>query len=392
MQTNTAATSTVRQYTSAYEELMLKLNQLPFIKIKKTEEQQAHEQDEQNNMMTDPAEIVENLTKCGLIVKKVTDTSAPALSVEDDRIDTDTYLDSDDVSESEYEIETLDEDLSDLEYLPQSLKRKRHSNTNIITTNTTATPTSKQQQQQKRSKREYIKIKSTNYMCVMCNEKFASFELLNSHMKNTTPCRIVVITCPLCGKEFPNKSRCTAHMQTHKEKPRYPCDKCGKVFANRITRQIHTEMNHTEYYDAMDGGYRCKMCEHRTVSKQLVLQHINLNHLHVSTFLCDVCGKSFLNEGGLRAHIMTHRDTKPFLCQICSKAFKMQSSLRAHIKTHDHEKRFVCEECGKSFKKNATLAEHKKYHAGDFSHPCNWCHKRFVSRSLLNTHMKNHAA
>lgn len=361
---------------------MEKLSAIPSIKFKKEEPVQK-----------DMSSIVDNLAKCGLIVKKVTETSE---STNNNPLQFD---DNNDDNESEYEIETLDdeddeddEDSSDMEYVPNSSQSKKRSPKGKLKKETPKKDGTKKPEKKSKNK-EFIKIQSTNYLCIMCNEKFASFDMLTKHMTNGVPCRVVTISCPICGKEFPSRSRCSSHISsTHKEKPKYHCTKCSKFFSNPVTLQIHEELNHTEYFDATDNGFRCKMCPHEAENRRLILHHINQNHLHVSTLLCDICGKSFLNENGLRNHIQTHRETKSYLCQICSKAFKMKSSLRAHIKTHDTERSFVCDECGKSFKKKCTLSEHKKYHAGDFSFPCNWCSKKFVSRSLLNTHMKNHSA
>lgn len=357
---------------SIYEEVMDKLSQLSRIKIKKEKEAPP--------VKEDMSKIVGNLEKCGLIVKKVESIKTTDNTEEMD----DSHEEDDDDNSSEYDVETLEEeDDSDMDYIPSSKKSKKEK-------------TKKEPQKEvKKSKqnKDFIKIQSTKYLCIMCNEKLPSFEMLTKHMSSETPCRVVTISCPICGKEFPSRSRCTSHISsTHKERPKYHCKKCTKFFSNPVTLQIHVELNHTEYFDSTENGYQCKMCDHHADNRRLVLHHINQKHLHVSTLLCDICGKSFLNENGLRCHMQTHRETKSYLCQICSKAFKMKCSLRAHIKTHDTERSFVCDECGKSFKKKYTLTEHKKYHAGDFSFPCNWCCKKFVSKSLLNNHMKNHSA
>lgn len=76
---------------------------------------------------------------------------------------------------------------------------------------------------------KFVKIKSTTYICVVCGVSFPSLDSLNDHMKSPTSCHEVSFSCPVCQKTFVNKSRCNAHLNTHKQKVRYPCDKCGKV-------------------------------------------------------------------------------------------------------------------------------------------------------------------
>lgn len=332
------------QKKSLVDELVAKLKDVSNIKLKNIETK-----DEKQDMTS----VVDYLKKCGLVVKKL-----PKKHNTDEHIEKINFKDIESVNkslqpsefsdnESEYEIETLEDEDSDYEYL-EKIKQEHKTNGN-----------------QKHN--DFIKIKSTTYLCVMCCSKFPDLKSLTNHISEETPCYVIKVPCPVCGKEFPNKSRCTSHMQSHKEKQKYFCDKCGKMFNTTISLSAHLEIMHTEYFDAIGDRFQCKLCDHIAETKQQVLQHININHLHLSTFLCDICGKIFTNETGLKVHIMIHRDTKPYLCQICSKAFKIQSSLRAHIKTHSQEKRFVCDQCGKSFKRNCTLRDHKKSHENEIN-------------------------
>lgn len=66
----------------------------------------------------------------------------------------------------------------------------------------------------------YIKIRNTRYMCTMCSKMFPTFEELNEHVTAPVPCTVLVVSCPICDKEFSKKSNCVAHMETHKERTR----------------------------------------------------------------------------------------------------------------------------------------------------------------------------
>lgn len=367
--------------TPMLEELFTKLNRLPNVKIDIANPNE-------NKKPEDIDTIIANLNKCGLTIQKSYDkinghkktkpvihSKKSDLKPTNERelipcniIEALEYL-NEDLSESEYEIETLEEHDSDVEFIESTKVKKRRKNCN---------------------ESEFIKIRSTSFMCILCLSKFSTLKLLTEHMNSPEPCSNPIIPCSVCKKEFPSKSRLTAHMEMHKEKPKYFCDKCGKSFKNPHKLAIHLEFMHTEYFDAIADNFQCKLCEHETLSRELILQHVNTNHLHISTFLCHICGKSFMNEVRLKVHIMTHRETKSFLCQICSKAFKTPHSLQAHIRTHSQEKRFICDECGKAFKKGCTLRDHKKTHSSEFSFNCFICDKHFVSKPALNVHLKNH--
>lgn len=236
---------------------------------------------------------------------------------------------------------------------------------------------------------DFVKIKSTSYICIKCGDRFSNLEKLNHHTENDEHCNI--ISCPICDKVFASKKSCRQHLHTHREKEKYPCAKCGKEFFNPSSLKVHEMTLHTEHFDAApDGGFLCKMCDKKTPNKREMMQHVNSKHLQSRTYLCDICAGSFTSERGLKMHLLTHDDSKPFSCQICSKAFKFRYVLKAHILRHTKERRFVCDECGKAFAKHYTLMIHKMVHSGDLPFECDFCSKRFASRSVYNTHMKNH--
>lgn len=196
-------------------------------------------------------------------------------------------------------------------------------------------------------------------------------------------------------KRGPGSFKLTVHISKIliQSSNRYACDICIKHFPHPISLKVHKSQYHTKYFDLTpEDDFKCKTCSHRAKNKQLILKHINKQHLHVTTFLCDICGKSFLTEKNLKAHIPIHNESKDYMCQICPKNFKMESGLRAHLRTHREDRRFTCNECGKAFKKNYSLLEHKKAHQGFFPFRCNACGKRFVSQAVLNSHVKRHIA
>lgn len=377
--------------TSLLDDLLVKLSNLPNVNIDSIKPKG-------NPNVEDIETVLSNLNKSGLRVKRLQDsikqngkTFKKRTPKEEGHsqnekeliscniIEALEFLNSDSENESDYEIEALEDD-SDFEEFNSSKNKQRASD---------ETRKSKVAKISSRDS-EFVKIRSTNFMCIMCLNKFPSLKLLTEHMNSPEPCTSTILPCSVCGKEFSSKSRLTAHLQIHKEKPKYFCDKCGQSFGNMNKLAIHLEFMHTEYFDAVGEKFQCKLCGHEALSRDLVLQHVNTAHYHVSTYLCHICGKSFMNEIRLKVHIMTHRETRSFLCQICSKAFKTPPSLQAHIRTHNQEKKFVCDECGKAFKKGSTLRDHKKCHASDSSYCCQICDKHFISKSSLSVHLKNH--
>ena len=48
-------------------------------------------------------------------------------------------------------------------------------------------------------------------------------------------------------------------------------------------------------------------------------------------FPCDVCGKIFANQCKIDRHMLVHTGVKNFTCSICQKAFNRKDNLKVHI-------------------------------------------------------------
>lgn len=57
-------------------------------------------------------------------------------------------------------------------------------------------------------------------------------------------------------------------------------------------------------------------------------------HRGVKSFKCDICGKVFLERGGMKHPLRTHTGKKPPKCDMCGKAFSNNDSLKSHMCTH----------------------------------------------------------
>ena len=80
------------------------------------------------------------------------------------------------------------------------------------------------------------------------------------------------------------------------------------------------------------------------------------------SFACDVCGKTFSQNGNLVRHKRIHFGDKPFECDVCGKLFTSGGNLKVHCRIHTGQKPYECQVCGLSFTQSNQLKSHNQIH------------------------------
>lgn len=83
-------------------------------------------------------------------------------------------------------------------------------------------------------------------------------------------------------------------------------------------------------------SFRCyyPACIKTFSSKFNLRRHVNVSHLSIKAFLCEICGKSFASKQNVKEHRFIHTGEKPFRCTGCGRCFRQASQLSSHRKTH----------------------------------------------------------
>ena len=122
-------------------------------------------------------------------------------------------------------------------------------------------------------------------------------------------------------------------------------------------------------------------------------------------FRCDKCGEGFIQNEGLKRHVLRHKINEGTLteeekrqieeqkrpCELCGQKFLDPGALKRHLKSHAGIKDFVCGTCGKTYGSKRAMDLHiSVIHLGEKNFPCKECGKQFGRYTTLRVHMLSH--
>ena len=87
---------------------------------------------------------------------------------------------------------------------------------------------------------------------------------------------------------------------------------------------------------------QCPICENFFSNKSNLKTHISSIHNKILPFKGPYpnCEKKYSSNIRLNVHIRTHTGIKPFKCNICNKSFNENGNLKAHMSRHEIKKKF----------------------------------------------------
>ena len=106
---------------------------------------------------------------------------------------------------------------------------------------------------------------------------------------------------------------------------------------------------------------RCPLCNKQFTNKTNLQVHLRM-HRDLRPHRCLYCEKSFTQKSTLRTHLRTHTGEKPFVCSQCARAFSDYSTYRKHQRVHSGEKPYICDICLKAFSQSGNMIRHRQTH------------------------------
>uniref|UniRef100_A0A1L8DNR8 Putative conserved secreted protein n=2 Tax=Nyssomyia neivai TaxID=330878 RepID=A0A1L8DNR8_9DIPT len=83
-------------------------------------------------------------------------------------------------------------------------------------------------------------------------------------------------------------------------------------------------------------------------------------------YACKFCGKVFPRSANLTRHLRTHTGEQPYKCKYCERSFSISSNLQRHVRNiHNKERPFKCHLCERCFGQQTNLDRHLKKHEVD---------------------------
>ena len=202
------------------------------------------------------------------------------------------------------------------------------------------------------------KEKTSN--CDQCHRKFAHPHNLKKHIQ-AVHCNDKQFACDVCGLKWSNKCNLTIHKKSHIVDRQFDCLACGKIFKN--SRELLWHKKETQHYAPVKKyvkEVRRKKCDICGTIVNNIKLHMR-THTGEKQYICDICGKQFLQMNHFQGHQLVHAGIKPHTCEVCDKSFTLRSSLTIHMQHHT-EKRHKCSQCPKAYTKARNLRIHQETH------------------------------
>lgn len=206
-----------------------------------------------------------------------------------------------------------------------------------------------------------------------------------------------VFKCTECDYQGHKKKRLSEHMgRVHgllidgkdAQNSSYVCDLCEKTFVFEKDLNRHKKIVHHGQI------FTCQFCFKSYKSKYVYDRHLatHAEGYIQPKFKCQICEREFTTKFSLSSHIKSDHlgVKKTYSCPICSKTFSQIRSYRQHANVHAGIRPYVCEICGKSFTYDKSLKEHRYMHDTIRRFSCTVCGKSFRQQTCLLIHMKTH--
>lgn len=230
---------------------------------------------------------------------------------------------------------------------------------------------------------------ATSFECYMCHDTFPTKRRTRDHLRRHLE---QPLFCIICGQFCKTQSSLSRHMDLHQRNTSadLKCDQCPKSFTLMKYLREHRQNVHgvPKYKRNLLPEHKCEKCDKVFGNRIHYRLHLR-THMEDRPYKCDICGWGFFDRGGLNRHQARHTGEKPFTCSICNRSYVKEYE-KEHMKIHGGEKKYQCSECGKRFLSSNRLNRHMVCHTMDRKYKCEFCPKSYSRSDKLLAHRRAH--
>ncbi|XP_013163675.1 PREDICTED: zinc finger protein 699 isoform X14 [Papilio xuthus] len=220
-------------------------------------------------------------------------------------------------------------------------------------------------------KSEYVKVDITNMKCRLCQIEYKTLEIMGLHLIETHS-KDIALESPLGVMPFTL------------DKDNWNCAVCNKNLPSLLHLNKHT-LTHFQ-------SFVCDVCGKSYIASTGLLTHVRSKHENEYKAYCKRCQVIFPSMKAKQIHQRTDKSCMTHCCLECPERFPSYEYKQRHMaEAHGFVRNeYNCLRCPLTFTHRQAFYDHfKKAHSVDCA-ICNHCGVKFSSPSKLNRHMKKH--
>ncbi|CAL8128481.1 unnamed protein product [Orchesella dallaii] len=190
------------------------------------------------------------------------------------------------------------------------------------------------------------------FICDICGEKFTYIKTLNYHLNRRHGIRKGAdekrVQCHICGNSYSSEGNLALHQVAHNDERPFPCHLCPyKANFNSCLKShlvlMHGKVKGQEFAQddggptGRKGNCRYPLCKQVFFDESELKSHVEQEHqapndeISAPTFMCNLCGRIFVNQQRLTRHNEVHSQEKRYKCPICQKGLSQPNSVKEHL-------------------------------------------------------------
>ncbi|XP_013193804.1 zinc finger protein 878 isoform X22 [Amyelois transitella] len=220
-------------------------------------------------------------------------------------------------------------------------------------------------------KSEFIKADLTNLKCRLCTVNFDDLDSAAEHLSSM-------------HKQTLTKDGKLGVMPYYLKRDEYSCAVCDKNFPSLFHLNRHTITHFLSFV--------CHVCGSSYVASTGLLRHVRSKHQDYEV-PCKKCGKKFPTMEAKEKHRRTEKQCMPYCCFKCNERFLDWKTRKRHMEAaHGQSKKvYRCRDCDLTFNNEGTYYDHfKLQHSADCA-SCKHCGMKFLSLYRLKRHISKHS-